>query len=276
MSTRRQPLKRIAKRTRPYQRGGRLTYPPGFRAPRQRAGYASVARARGAAVTGEMKYFDTEQTGVAVSAVTQTWAGCESDPSSTINLGDAAVANPLCLFAPKVSAALNGRIGRNVKMMKCRINGQISCPAQTAQTGMDAQTKVRIILVQDMQTNAGQMNAEDLLNGTTGNNPSATINTFQNPNFFGRFRILKDKIMAFQNPNTQSLSATNASFEQEGFIRPFKMSYKFREPVTVHFNATSGGTVADIVDHSLHILTGTTSTSLVPAIAYYSRVCYKE
>lgn len=265
--------RRYLKRTRPYQQGGRLRYPPGFRAPRRTASI-SAARTRGPVVVGEMKYFDCEQTGANLTAVAGTWAGTETDPSSTINLGDAAVATPFCLFAPKVSSALNGRIGRSVKMLKCKVTGQISCPSQTAQTAMDAQTKVRLLLVQDMQTNAAQMNAEDLLNGSSG--APATINSYQNPNFFGRFRVLKEKTFTFQNPNTQSLSATNTNFEQEGFIRAFKMNYKFREPVVVHFNATNGGTVADITDHSLHLICATTSTSLVPAIAYYSRVGYKE
>lgn len=269
-ASRRVPLKaiRYVKRTRPGTFRGRPVGP--------RAGYGSVARARGAAVTGEMKYFDCELDATALAVTTTAWpAGSMMDPSTTINIGDAAIATPLCLFAPKVSAALNGRIGRKCKMLKVKIRGLMTQPAQSAQTAVDAPTAVRFMLVQDKQTNAAQMTGAQLINGTALSNAN-TLQGFQNPNNFGRFRVLKDKIMSFGNPNTQSLSATNASFEQEGVTRPFKMSYRFRKPVEVHFNATNGGTVADIIDHSLHVVAACNSTALGIIMTYYSRVSYKE
>lgn len=269
------PPRRYVKRAGVGTFRGRTRYPT-YRS--TRAGYGSVARARGAAVTGEMKYFDCELNAGAIPAVTTTWvATTMQDPGTTINLGDAPIATPLCLFAPKVSAALNGRIGRQVKMLKCKVNGFVNCAAQSAQNALDAPIKVRILLVQDMQTNAAQMTGAQLMRDAGA--AFTTINSFQNPDNFGRFRVLKDKTVTMQNPNMQSLSATNATFEQNGLIRNFKMSYTFKNPVQVHFNATNGGTVADIVDHSLHIVVGSTfagATSLGPTLNYYSRVSYKE
>jgi len=265
------PLKgiRYVKRTRPGTFRGR---PVG---PYPRRGYGSIARARGAAVTGEMKQFDCELDSTNLSAVTTTWvAGAMKDPGTTINLGSAAVATPLCLFAPTVGAALNQRIGRKAKMMKCKVRGHLITGTQTAQTSTDPASRVRLLLVMDKQTNAAQMTAAQLQND--GGGAATTINTFQNPNNFGRFKVLKDKVYTLQNPNMQSLSATNASFEQNGLKIPFKLSYRFRVPVTVNFNATNGGTVADIIDNSLHIVAATDATGLVPAIAYYSRVSFKE
>lgn len=88
---------------------------------RRRAGYSSVARTRGAAVAGEMKYFDCDANGIALVATTTTWpAGTMVDPLTTINLGSAAVANPLCLYAPTVGAALNQRIGRKILVRKIK------------------------------------------------------------------------------------------------------------------------------------------------------------
>jgi len=49
--------------------------------------------------------------------------------------------------------------------------------------------------------------------------------------------------------------------------------------VKVQFNATNGGTVADIVDNSFHIICASTldvTSNQVPLINYYSRVAYKE
>jgi len=60
--------------------------------PMARSGYGSVARARGAAVTGEMKYFDCSRSATALVATAATWASTEMDPSTTVDLGAAAVA----------------------------------------------------------------------------------------------------------------------------------------------------------------------------------------
>lgn len=239
-----------------------------------RAGYASVARTRGAAVTGEMKYFDCELQTANVAACTTTWvAGTSQDPSSTINLGSAAVATPLNLCSPTVGAALNQRVGRKITIRKVKVHGYLFMPAQAAQAAADPASKVRILLVQDMQTNAAQMTGAQLLNDAGA--PFTTLESFQNPNNFGRFRVLKDKMFTFSNANLAG-SPTAGDVIQASEIRSWKFAVNFKNPVTVHFNATNGGTVADIVDNSFHIVAGTDNASYVPQIGYYSRVCYKD
>lgn len=252
------------KRTRPGVFRGRQVGPQ----PRR----ALVAAAR---LSGEMKYFDCELASNAVPAVTTTWvATTMQDPGTTIDLGSAAVATPLCLFAPIVAAGLNGRIGRSVKVLKIKVRGTIAVPAQTAQTGADPPMQVRLMLVMDKQTNAAQMTGAQLMRDASAT--AVTINSFQNPNNFGRFQVLKDKSIAIQNPNTASLSATNATFEQQGFIIPFKMNWNFKVPCEVRFNATNGGTVADIIDNSFHMVAGATTLGFAPALSYYSRISFKE
>jgi len=242
--------------------------------PVQRAGYGSVQRTRGAAVTGEMKYFDCELPNQAISVVTTTWvAGTAVDPSTTINLGSAAVATPLCLFAPTVGAALNQRIGRKVKMLKVKVRGFFNVPLQAAQNAADTATTLRLLLVLDMQTNASQMTGAQLLNDAS--TAAATVNSFQNPNNFGRFKVLKDMVKVVQNPNMAGEIAA-ANVVSQGLIVPFKCGYSFKQPIQVNFNATNGGTVADIIDNSLHIVCGANSISLAPTISYYTRVSYKE
>jgi len=230
---------------------------------------------------GEMKYFDCCRSNVNLSAVTTTWpAGAMVDPSTTINLGAAAVATPLCLFAPTVGSALNQRVGRSVLVRKIKVRGQLlSSTLQTSAAGFapDDSNKVRLMLVQDMQTNAAQMTAAQLMNDAA--DAATTINSYQNPNNFGRFRVLKDKEVPFQDPNFTVSETAASSFNayQAGLIRQFKWTVNFKTPVKVQFNATNGGTVADIVDNSFHIVAATTSTTNVNiAISYYSRVAYKE
>lgn len=243
-------------------------------APIQRVGYGSIARTRGAAVTGEMKYFDAEQTGQNISVCTTTWvAGTMADPTSTINLGSAAVATPLCLFAPTVGAGLNQRIGRKVKMMKVKLNGQISVAAQAAQAAADAPCQIRLMLVMDKQSNAAQMTGAQLMND--GGAAQTTLNSFQNPNNFGRFRVLKERRFTVGDLNLVG-SPTTADVVQAGQVYKWKMNMTFKKPVQVNFNATNGGTVADLIDNSLHIVVATSSAAYVPAIIYYSRVAFKE
>jgi len=239
-----------------------------------RKGYGSVARARGAAVTGEMKYFDCDNAATNLAACTTTWvAGTIVDPLTTINLGAAAVGNPLCLCVPTVGAALNQRIGRKIKVLKIKVHGTLTIPVQAAQAAADNAAKIRVVLVQDCQTNAAQMTGAQLFNDA--NSAVSTLNSFQNPNNFGRFRVLKDKMFKMDNFNMAG-SPTAADVIQAGGKLGFKFNVNFKTPVIVNFNATNGGTVADIIDHSFHILAACDSAAYIPNIAYYSRVAYKE
>jgi len=237
-----------------------------------RAGYGSVPRARGQAVQGEMKYFDCLKQATAIGLTTTTWvAGTLMNPTTTVNLGDAAVATPACLFAPKVTASLNGRIGRKVKVFKIKINGTIIIDGQADQTDPQNAAKIRWMLVMDMQTNAAAMTSAQLMNDAA--DAETTLNSFQNPNNFGRFKVLKEKIFIM----AIATSATNAG-DLEGVKRPFKCTYRFnpKDPLVVNFNATNGGTVADIIDNSFHVICATDYNTSAPKLTYYSRVCYKE
>lgn len=129
------------------------------------------------------------------------------------------------------------------------------------------------MLVQDCQTNAAQMTGAQLINDASGGN--TTLNAFQNPNNFGRFKVWKDKEFVLVNPNMAG-SPTAADVIQDGLKRSFKFSLAFRKPIEVHFNATNGGTVADIVDHSFHLVAACDSTNLAPTLFYYTRTAFKE
>jgi len=240
-----------------------------------RKGYSAVSRTSGAAVIGEMKYFDCDNSGTALAVLTTTWvAGSLIDPLTTINLGSAAVATPLCLFAPTVGAALNQRIGRKVKVMKIKVNLSLIVANQAGQAAADPAAVIRCMLVQDCQTNAAQMTSAQLMND--GSAAQSTVLSFQNPNNFGRFRVLKEKRFVLESPSMAGEVGV-PNVVQAGLKKQFKLTMNFKQPVEVHFNATNGGTVADIVDHSFHIVCGTDNIAgLATNLAYYSRVCYKE
>lgn len=221
-----------------------------------------VARSLGnpRAIT-EKKYFDSEKGETAITNGSTSWAGGEYDP---------ATANTL--FFPSQGDDFNNRTGRKVQVTGINIRGVVLVPAQTNQTVTDAASSVRIILVQDKQTNATQLNAEDVINSGAATSSTA-IHMMSNPAFFGRFRILKDKTFTLQSP---SISFDGTNIEQSGLEKLFRLKVNFRKPVVVHYNATNGGTVADVIDNSFHIIATTSATGLVPTIIYKCRVTFMD
>lgn len=244
---------------------------------------SASAPARAKSVVPEMKYMDSNLAGSVITQLGNSWTGTRQDPATTVNLGSAAVATPLCLCAPIPGSALNNRIGRQIDVRKIKINGFLNVQPNEGETLLDPNTKIRILLVQDMQTNGTQMDGVDLLGPATSNG-SEQINCFQDPKNFGRFRVLKDKVYQISDLNMGVYSITNAvppnpntlAFAQEGKIINFKMNVNFKVPVRVRFNAGTAGTVADIVDNSFHVIAGQVNATSNCAINYWSRVCYKD
>jgi len=228
-----------------------------------RVGYTSVPRTRGAAVTGEMKYFDSSLDNNLIGVVTNTWQTSTEANPVTQN----------CLFAPTVGAAVNQRIGKSASVHKIKVRGVITCPLQSAQSNADNSTLIRVILLQDKQTNAAA-NVVPALVMNDGVGANATINSYQNINEFGRYRVLKDKIITVGNLNMTG-DPSAGQIAQAANSYPFKFNIKFNQPVVVRFNATNGGTNADISDNSFHMLAACNSQALSCTCSYYARVCYK-
>lgn len=220
-----------------------------------RRGYSSVARTRGGAVRGEMKYFDTSLNQL-VSAST-TWTSTMVDPT------------PLTLVVPTVGAGVNQRIGKEIKVMSIKIRGSLTIAnAEGAATGIPPNL-IRLMLVRDKQTNATQMTGAQLMTPQSAN--TLAVLSFQNIDNFGRFEVLKDKTIVIEDPN---LVGTDTLHDNNGKIRYFKINHKFKFPISMRFNATNGGTVADIVDNSFHLVANNQYTGV--SLNYVCRVCYKE
>lgn len=226
-----------------------------------RAKYSYVPRTPGALVTTERKYFDTFLNGASLTAPV-TWAGAELDPA-TLN----------CLFVPNEGSDIDNRVGRKVSVLKIQVRGQIFVPFQQNATAADNPAQTRLIVYQDEQTNGAQAQAEQLMQDPGAADASLCLNTFQNTQNFGRFRVLKDKMYTIQNPN---MSYDGTNIEINGISRPFKFTVRFKKPVVVRFNATNGGSVADIVDNSFHMIGMCLSTALAPTISYQVRTVYVD
>lgn len=240
-------------------RRGRYPYARRYRPQYVRPGYGAIGRTPGGGVLGEMKYFDTAGTNKPVAAIAN-WANTTLDPSTI---------NTLC--APTVGAAYNQRIGKEINVLKIKIRGQFSWSyAENYTTGVQPAV-IRYGIFQDMQTNAIQADGNLVMTQTS--TPTQAPYIFQNIDNFGRFKVLKDKVCVFQDPN---LSGDAAAHDVNGKVHTFKMTVKFKQPMKIRFNNTNGGTIADIIDNSLHFFANSNGGGLPIRLDYLCRVCYKE
>ena len=210
---------------------------------------------------GETKYFDTHLASTAITASTD-WTGTEKDPT-TLN----------CLFAPTSGPAINQRQGRRVEVQKIKIRGFVRTPAAANVGDQDPGAMVRLILFMDSQTNTTQAQGEQLMAAPGVASADLCPTTFQNLENFGRFRVLRDFSISLDAP---SGTYDGTDIEQGGLMRPFKINITFKNPIRVHFNATDGGTIADIVDNSFHFLAIANSVNMTPQLVYSARVSYKD
>jgi len=226
------------------------------RAARNRA----VANARTGGLLGvEVKFLDAPKTATALTAPTDA-SGGEHDPSSIVTG---------CLSAPAQGDGPTNRDGARIAIKSIYVNGVLSIAPQADQTGADTAGIVFIALVLDTQTNAAQLNSEDVFT-----NQNAAANTAacpqRNMSFTKRFQVLKTKTIRLPQP---TLTYDGTNIEQTGYHIPWKLKKRFPEGVKVQFTATSTtADVANVVDNSLHIIAYTSSAALAPFIAYNSRM----
>jgi len=237
-----------------------------FGNPIARKGYTTVPRTMGVYATGEMKYFESELAETTLPA-SVNWAGTELDPVAI------PVAGINTLFCPTLGAGINQRIGKSCKVIKIKIRGMLTVNKFANQVAGKNAAGIRLLLVQDNQTNATQAQGEEVLQAPVTANVGSALCSWQNINNFGRFRVLKDKFYRMEDPNG-FFDGTN--IEINGLIRNFKWTVTFRDPQEVRFNAVNGGTIADIVNTSWHIIGNVNSQDLAPTIKYQCRVCFKE
>lgn len=228
--------------------------------PSRRSGYRYVARTPGGLMMTERKYFDSYVNASALTASTD-WTGTEHDPAAN------------SLFTPQEGSDIDNRIGRLVHVHKIQIRGTIHFPAQTNQTALDPACVIRGILCLDQQTNGTQMQGEELMASPGAATAQLCVNTMQSTANFGRFRVLKDKMFVMQDPNA-TYDGTN--IEINGLSKHFKWNIKFNKAIPVRFNSTNGGTIADIIDNSFHMIFTSSSNAYGQALSYQARFVYTD
>jgi len=210
-----------------------------------------VARTPGGQIVAENHYFDSERSLNIVSCAT-SWAGCMADPTP---------AN--CLFSPVQGDDISQRQGRRVFLKKIRINGSVAIPTQP---GPDPYANIRIVVVQDMQTNGSQMTATQLLSSGAA---ADGIHMFQSTLNFGRFKILKDKTF---NMADRALAGVAGAFQEQFKVAEFKFSLK--PNCYINYNSGNTNSISDVVDNSFHILAGATDSASSPVLNYKCRCVF--
>lgn len=205
----------------------------------------------------DVKFFDTQIEDQVINRSQADWSATTLDPSPA-----------LCLFTPENGNGFNERIGRKAWLKKLFLRCELHI--QDGGTAIPVGRSVRILLVQDMQTNGTQMTGNLALETPAASTAGLVHCAPQNLANLGRFRILKDKTFVLQNMNGSSAGA------KAGLKKSFKFSYKPLSPIEVNFNQGSGGTIADIVDNSFHILAHDSAESAFFPIhlTYYSRATF--
>ena len=225
-----------------------------------RPGYGAIGRTPGGGVLGEMKYFDTA-VNMGQVPISNSWTGTTIDPTTF---------NTLCV--PVVGAGFNQRIGKEINIVKLKIRGNFNVFSHENQAASVPATVIRFGIFQDMQTNGTQAGGQLVMTPT--NTAAQAPFTFQNIDNFGRFKVLKDKTCVIQDPN---LAGDSTTHDVNARTHTFKMTLKFRKPIQVRFNNTNGGTIADIIDNSLHFFANSNgNVTFQPYVNYLCRVCYKE
>lgn len=185
----------------------------------------------------ECKFFDTSRIGVNPSVQTDA-SGGEMDPT-TLN----------CLSCPSQGDGSSDRDGRQIVMARLQINGTIKLAAESGQSAADTIGNIFVAIVWDKQTNGSQLSSEDVYTNPAGNIVTAP-HPFLNLENEHRFCILKSKMFAMHDPNISEKSGTN--IEQSGYERPFYMDLDLPQ-IIVNFKGNAGS-VADVVDNSLHVI----------------------
>lgn len=232
--------------------------------------YKSVARTRGALFASpEIKYFEFSSNGfITVPTANAT------------NMGTSVTTVPLtsgCCFAPTLGNDITNRIGRKVAVKKISIRGTFAVTAVVNDLVADDINVVRYVLFIDKQANATQATLNDVfVTNAAWVSTIQSIKARQNLATLGRFKILKDKSIMLQNPNIGEDFANANHIIKNGYGRDFKITYRFKKPLIVDFNATNGGTYADIVNNCIQFIAVRNNAVTAVSVGYVGRVSFED
>jgi len=201
----------------------------------------------------ELKYKDTSLVSGALVAPTNG-AGGECDPTPTL----------LCLNPIAQGTSAQERDGKQICIKSCFVSGVVDVPVLANQTAGSVSPMVYVALVLDKQTNAAQLNSEDVFT-----NPGASAVTAAMPlrdlQYTSRFQVLDSVCI---EPKMIAASYDGTNIEAFGTRVPFKLSWS--GDIITNYVGTNA-VIASIQDHSLHIV-AFTGPATGATLSYNARV----
>nr|DAO46393.1 MAG TPA: capsid protein [Cressdnaviricota sp.] len=219
-------------------------------------------RTTGAATVTERRYFDSELSGRVILS-NSSWTGAECDPAALNTI-----------FAPTRGDDIANRDGRKLTILKTTIRGVIRGVAKSSAALPLNPCTIRLILYVDKQTNGVQAASTLLMANPVIPTSQVVPTTFQNTDNFGRFQVLKDKTYTLQNP--LMFVGAGGIYVENSVGLHFKISYKWKKGLPVRFDSDNNGTVADIVDNSLHIIAAASDDFMTPTMWYTARTVFMD
>lgn len=222
---------------------------------------STVARTTGPWNVSESKYFDTETSAFAVAENTTNWASTND-----------VIKGLICV--PTEGSDIDNRVGRRISVYKIAVRGIIYATVLPDQADVVHTPDFRCILWMDTQCNATVTDSSVLMQGGTAATPLVPFTAFQNTANLGRFRVLKDKIYRGRDVTVGTDGASTLSEQMDDVT--FKLTHKFKTPVTVRFNAANAGAIGDIVNVAFYLSIQKSGTGFAHATTVRTRAYYKD
>lgn len=196
---------------------------------------------------------------LAATAVTATWTGGEIDPVGGVN----------CIGACVQGNGLAQRDGVRIVVTSIQIQGFVTRGFVSDQADMRGANLVQIALVMDTQSNAAQLNAEDVYVATDPEVPARRVIEYTS-----RFRVLKTWLIEMADvaaANDNAVAGPNSTISNAGVMHAFSCYKKMNQEVT--FVAGAGaGTIADFNRVSFHMIACCFAAAPGDQVSYNSRV----
>ena len=145
----------------------------------------------------------------------------------------------------------SNREGTQIYVKSIQVRARIEFNSGDASAGA-----IRMVLVQDKQSNGAAPNVSDIYSIPV----LGPIDALRNLNGRKRFKILSDNTWIVSQNGTPG----------------YQYDIYLKKPITVQYNAGNTGTVADISTNALYLLVCSDQAANGPYCAFYSRVRYTE
>lgn len=202
----------------------------------------------------EVKFLDTSLANSSITNPSDA-SGGEHDPTTVA-----------CLNAVAQGDGESNRDGKDYLIRSLHVRGHIKQASQADQTAADTPQGVFVACVLDTQTNAAQLNSEDVFKNPSGSTNLAD-HPFRNLQYSRRFKILWSKHIVFQG---HQMVYDGTNIEQAGIRRGFEFNLPNLN-IKVQTKGTSAN-VTDIVDNSIHMIAYSTSIEPQSLIEYNARI----